>query len=103
MTPSLLIAWLIYVTSGLVLLLLAHVLLQRWWPEARAGLLVAMAILIFTPGPSEATFTHIGPAIIGVLFNVMSHSWLGVVRSVLPLTVVGALVTAVMGWRTHVE
>lgn len=103
MTQSLLMALLIYVMSGLVLLLLAHILLQRWWPEARSGLLVAMAVLMFTPGPSEATLTHVGPAMIGVLFNVMAHSWLGVVRSAIPLTVVGALVTAILGWWSRAE
>ncbi|NNM52826.1 MAG: hypothetical protein HKM02_11490, partial [Pseudomonadales bacterium] len=65
MTQSWLIALLVYVVSGLLLMLLAHILLQRWWPGARAGLLVAMAILIFTPGPSDVTFSHVGPAIMG--------------------------------------
>lgn len=93
------IALMTYVLSGLGLLAVFGCFVAPRLPPAAGRLgLVMLAVIIFTPGTSDEALNHIGPACIGVLFNLMAHSLTGVLRSLLPLVLVGSLAMGLLWW-----
>ena len=68
----------------------------RW----RAGLRALLAVVLFTPGVvASASGLAVVPACIGVLFNVLAHSPLGLAKALLPLLLSSSVVFAVLWWR----
>lgn len=68
----------------------------RW----RTGLRALLAVVLFTPGvvASEAGLSVV-PACIGVLFNVLAHSGLGLAKALLPLLLSTSVVFGVLWLR----
>lgn len=66
----------------------------------RIGLRALLAIVLFTPGivPSAAGL-YVVPACIGVLFNLLSHSGIGLMKSLLPLLLSTTVVFGVLFLR----
>lgn len=68
----------------------------RW----RSGLRALLAVVLFTPGVvASETGLSVVPACIGVLFNVLAHSPLGLAKALLPLLLSTSLVFALLWWR----
>lgn len=98
-----------YVIAWALYLLMAG-LLQAGYERYVAGLLPAgrlrvilralLAIVLFTPGviASEGGLSVV-PACIGVLFNVLAHSGVGLVKALLPLLLSTSVVFAVLWLR----
>lgn len=66
----------------------------------RIGLRALLAIVLFTPGilPSAAGL-YVVPACIGVLFNLLSHSGIGLMKALLPLLLSTTVVFGVLFLR----
>lgn len=66
---------------------------RRW----RIFLRALALLLLFTPGLiSAGGEIYPVPASIAVLYNLLSHSWIGTLKAMLPLLLSGALVFAVL-------
>lgn len=104
-----LIAWSAYLLMAALLQLgferyLAPYLHKR---RLRIGLRAALAIVLFTPGvvPAEGGLFLV-PACIGVLFNVLAHSGIGLMKAALPLLFAATVVYGLLflrDWRQSAE
>lgn len=102
MGPGYLMAWGLYLLMAALLMAgferhVAGLVTDRRW---RALLRSLMAVALFTPGLVSADEqVYVVPACVAVLFNVLAHSWMGFVKSSLPLLLAGGLVFAVLSLR----
>lgn len=99
---SMSLALILYVAAAFGLLLLCRIWVRPLLPGQPGRLLMVMlAVVLLTPGFSDATGTHFGPACIGVLFSIMTHSLTGLLRSVLPILLVGAVACGWVWWSSR--
>lgn len=90
-----LIAWGLYLAMAALLMAgferyLAGYVTHRQW---RVLLRCLLAIVLFTPGLVAAgEQVYVVPACVAVLFNLLAHSPMGVVKSALPLLLAGLIV-----------
>ncbi len=95
---SLLGACLIYALAAAVVLLLSYQLALRWLGHVPRALMATLLVLLLTPTPTDADFQNFAPASVTVLFELLSHSRLGVLRALLSLGVTATLVSALLAW-----
>ncbi len=96
-STGLITALLIYLASSLLILLVCDALLRRWWMGGRKFCMLLLCALLLTPGPSNDSFTLYSPAIIGILFNLLAHTWIGVLRSLAPLCLMFSVLSLFAG------
>ncbi len=98
MMMSLLGAWLIYLLSATLIILLSYHLMLHFFGRMPRAVLAALLVLLLTPAPTDATMQHVGPATIALLFDLLAHSRIGVLRALLPLAVSATLAASVLAW-----
>ena len=97
-----LVAWGLYLLMAALLVAGFERYLAGYVTDARWRVLLRglLAVGLFTPGLVAADDqVYLVPACIAVLFNILAHSWMGVVKSSLPLFLAGVLVFAVLALR----
>jgi hypothetical protein len=60
--------------------------------QLRIFIRAVMAIGLFTPGIVSADTVYMAPACVGVVFNILEHSGIGVIKAALPLLFVSFVV-----------
>ncbi len=98
MMMSLFGAWLVYLLSATLLILLSCHLMLRFLGRIPRALLAALLVLLLTPCPTDATLQHVGPATVTLLFEVLAHSRIGMLRALLPLAVMATLAAVILAW-----
>lgn len=67
--------------------------------QLRIFLRALLAIMLFTPGFISAGAVYVVPACVGVMFNLLAHSGVGMLKASLPLLFVSSVVFAVLFCR----
>lgn len=96
------IAWILYVSMA-ALLVLGH---ERYVAghvasrQRRIFLRAFLLIILFTPGfVAAGDNVYIVPACVGVMFNILAKSGIGLLKAALPLLLVSSVVFGVLFFR----